>query len=179
MKKILREIMLEKRKSINKKEYIEKSYIISEKIAKLLNFTFFNSIAMYYPFRNEVDILNLIDIFYEKDILFPKICGKNMYFVKINSIMDFKKGKFGIMEPIGEEFKSDIDVFLIPGVAFDEKLYRLGYGGGYYDRYFSKHKKSFLIGVGFDFQILKELPIFDHDIKMDIIITEKRILKGD
>ncbi|WP_129408828.1 5-formyltetrahydrofolate cyclo-ligase [Marinitoga lauensis] len=179
MKDGIRKMMLKKRLNLEKSLYDKYSILITERILKYLNDLNFKSIAMYYPFRNEVNLLSLIETLKNKEILFPKVKGKDMNFIKITSLNDFEKGNFGIMEPRGESYNKEIDIFLVPGVAFDKKLYRLGYGGGYYDRYFSNHKKGFLIGVAFDFQILNELPIFEHDIKMDIIITEKRILKGE
>ncbi|SHE27357.1 5-formyltetrahydrofolate cyclo-ligase [Marinitoga hydrogenitolerans DSM 16785] len=179
MKDGIRKVMLKKRMSLEKDMYDRYSYLIRTNILKYIENRKFKSIAMYYPFRKEVDLLNLIDLLKDKDILFPKIKGKDMYFVKISSFDEFEKGKYGIMEPVGEIYNKIIDIFLIPGIAFDERLFRLGYGGGYYDRYFSKYKKGLLIGTAFDFQILKDVPTYNHDIKMDVIITEKRIIKGD
>jgi 5-formyltetrahydrofolate cyclo-ligase len=179
MKDGIRKTLLKKRKELPEEEYDKKSIIILENIRNILNNFNYNNIAMYYPFRKEVNILPLLEIIDEKNIFFPKIVGNEMTFVKISSMNDFEKGKFGIMEPIGNYYSDNIDVFLIPGVAFDIKFYRLGYGGGYYDRYFSNHKRGFLIGIAFDFQVVKELPSFEHDIKMDMIITENRILKGE
>ncbi|KAF2955661.1 5-formyltetrahydrofolate cyclo-ligase [Marinitoga sp. 38H-ov] len=179
MKDGIRKIFLEKRKKMLESEYNEYSLIIRENIKNFLKDLDYNNIAMYYPFRKEVDLLPLIYEFKDKNLFFPKVIDKDMKFIKISSINDFKKGKFGIMEPAGNYYTDEIDVFLIPGVTFDNNLFRLGYGGGYYDRYFSKHKRGLLIGIAFDFQIIKELPAFEHDIKMDAIITEKRILKGD
>ncbi|WGS64181.1 5-formyltetrahydrofolate cyclo-ligase [Marinitoga aeolica] len=179
MKDGIRKKILEKRLNLEEKLYNEYNFLIINKVFNFIKDFEFQSIAMYYPFRKEVNLLNLVELLKNRDILFPKIKGKSMQFIKVRNFDEFKKGKFGIMEPIGEYYDKEIDIFLVPGVAFDKKLYRLGYGGGYYDRYFSNHKKGFLIGVAFDFQILNELPIFEHDIKMDVIITEKRILKGE
>ena len=72
------------------------------------------------------------------------------------------------------------NILFIPLVGFDNKLNRLGYGGGYYDRYLSKIKhitKTIKIGVGFSFQKIKKIPINKHDIKLDCVITEKKIIE--
>ena len=82
---------------------------------------------------------------------------------------------YGIPEPISERLV-DPDILLVPLVAFDNELNRLGYGGGYYDRYLArtlKYKKIITIGLGYSFQKIKKLPINQHDMKLDHIVTEK------
>ena len=90
-----------------------------------------------------------------------------------------KLNKLGIPEP--EKIKKVIpELILVPLVAFDKKLFRIGYGGGYYDRYIEKYliKKNILkVGVAYSFQKINKVPINKFDKKLDIIITEKYILK--
>ena len=86
--------------------------------------------------------------------------------------------KYGIPEPISEN-KIYPDIIFVPLVAFDKEFNRLGYGGGFYDRYIqkiSKIKKMLKIGIAFSFQKLKKIPVNKHDKKLDIILTEKEIL---
>jgi 5-formyltetrahydrofolate cyclo-ligase len=89
-------------------------------------------------------------------------------------------GAYGIREPkAGSSTISpqELDIVIVPAVAFDKKLNRLGYGGGYYDRFLQKiNKNTLVIGICFDFQIIDNLPTKEHDIKMDLIISEKRII---
>ena len=83
--------------------------------------------------------------------------------------------KFGIPEPTSNKIIYP-NIFLVPLVAYDEKLYRIGYGGGYYDRYLKKikkRKKIITIGLAYSFQKVKKIPINEHDIKLDFIVTEK------
>ena len=90
-----------------------------------------------------------------------------------------KINKFGIPETISKK-KFTQTFFLIPLVGFDDQLNRLGYGGGYYDRYLSKVQNKYRIikiGVGFSFQKVKNIPINKHDKKLDCIITEKKIIE--
>ena len=85
----------------------------------------------------------------------------------------------GIAEPISENIVNP-DVLIIPIVAFDKNLFRLGYGGGYYDRYIArriKKKKITTIGLAYTFQKVNKLPVKKHDIKLNFIVTEKDILK--
>ena len=83
--------------------------------------------------------------------------------------------KYGIPEPISNKIVYP-NIFLVPLVAYDERLYRIGYGGGYYDRYLKKIKKIkkiITIGLAYSFQKVKNIPINKNDIKLDFIITEK------
>tara|TARA_B100000035_G_C20966004_1_gene538787 strand:- start:496 stop:1041 length:546 start_codon:yes stop_codon:yes gene_type:complete len=140
------------------------------------------SIGGYYPFNYELDILNILEVLEKKDynISLPKISKNNeMNFYKWSSVEPLKLNKFGIPEPISEK-KIFPNILLIPLVGFDYQLNRLGYGGGYYDRYLSKEKvkkKIIKIGVGFSFQRVKKLPIDKHDKRLDCIFTEKKIIK--
>ena len=95
---------------------------------------------------------------------------------RLVSLANLIKGAYGIYEP-RENISvpvSEIDIALIPGIAFTTSGDRLGFGKGYYDR-FLKDFKGFKIGIGYDFQITDEIPADKHDIKMDMIVTEKRI----
>ena len=84
--------------------------------------------------------------------------------------------RYGIPEPISKKVVIP-EILLIPLLAFDDDLNRLGYGGGYYDRYLGKLKKKNIlkIGIAYSFQNLKKIPINKHDVKLDFIITEKKI----
>lgn len=86
------------------------------------------------------------------------------------------KGAYGIYEPrtIEKAEISSIDIAIIPGVAFDRRGGRLGFGKGYYDRFLSEYK-GLKIGFCYEFQLVDRLPLDSHDVKMDMIITEKRI----
>ena len=80
------------------------------------------------------------------------------------------------MEPVGNAYSGDIDLIIVPGVSFDEELNRLGFGKGYYDKYLAS-KNIFKIGICFDNQVIKLLPVNDYDIKMDLVVTDKRLIK--
>ena len=139
-------------------------------------------IGGYYPVNFEVNTLNFLNKLDKKGY---KIC---LPVIKKNKQMDFylwkfkdllKLNKFGIPEP--EKIKKVIpELILVPLVAFDKNLFRIGYGGGYYDRYIEKYliKKNILkVGVAYSFQKINKVPINKFDKKLDIIITEKYTLK--
>ena len=141
-------------------------------------------IGGYYPFNHEVNIIEILSNFEKKkySITLPKI--------KKNNKMDFFSwsikeplivNKFGIPEPLSNKIKYP-NILLVPLVAFDKDLNRIGYGGGFYDRYIErlkKKKKILLIGLAYSFQKVKKIPINKHDIQLDCIITNKlKILKN-
>ena len=139
-------------------------------------------IGGYYPVNFEVDDLELLKKFEKNkfDISLPVIKKKfQINFYKWSFFDPLKINKYGIPEP---ETKNIVypDVILVPLVAFDKNLNRLGYGGGYYDRLiknFSKKKKIIKIGLAFSVQEIDKVPIGMHDQKLDYIVTNKNIIK--
>jgi 5-formyltetrahydrofolate cyclo-ligase len=114
------------------------------------------------------------------NISLPRISGNNqMDFFEWTNKDPLKINKYGIIEPISSK-KIYPDIIFVPLVAYDNDLNRLGYGGGFYDRYLEKIaniKKILKIGLGFSYQELKKIPINKYDKKLDLIITEKKIIQ--
>ena len=111
-------------------------------------------------------------------LYFPKIIKKGqMEFYPVSSDEDFSKGAYGILEPQSVEkvAKDKIDIFIVPLLAFNAQGYRIGYGGGYYDRYL-KDAPGLKIGIGYSFQQLEESFQNDYDVPCDLIITERGIV---
>jgi len=141
-----------------------------------------NNLGGYYPSNYEIDDLEILDLLEKKNF---KI---SLPVIKKNNQMDFFKwsnndpliiNKFGIPEPISSKIFYP-DILLVPLVGFDHDLNRLGYGGGFYDRYIEKIekiKKVIKIGLAFSFQKINNIPLNQYDKKLDFIITEKEILK--
>ena len=135
-------------------------------------------IGGYYPYNYEVDILRILEKFGQKKfiITLPKIKkNSQMNFYQWSTIDPLVINKFGIPEPISKIVKYP-DVLLVPLVAFDGNLNRIGYGGGFYDRYIKKirkRKKVLTIGLAYSFQKVKNIPTNNYDIKLDFIITNK------
>lgn len=90
---------------------------------------------------------------------------------------DFTLSAYGIREPVGEPFSGKIDVSITPFLAVDEKGNRLGYGGGYYDRFFEENPDTVRIAYGYNFQILKDVPSEPWDRTMQYVVTDKRIVQ--
>ena len=138
-------------------------------------------IGGYYPSNYEINDLKILNYFFKRgsSISLPKIKKKNqMEFYKWYKNDPLLINKYGIPEP---ETTNRVypDILFVPLVAFDKELNRLGYGGGFYDRYIqkiSKIKKVVKVGLAFSFQKIKTIPINKYDKKLDIIITEKNII---
>ena len=104
-----------------------------------------------------------------------------MIAVKINSFAELNVDNYGILEPISvdkEKIASDFDIIVMPGVAFDKEGNRIGYGGGYYDKYLEKNIfKAKKIALAYEEQILEKIETDYHDIKVDFIINTEKIIK--
>ena len=142
----------------------------------------FKNVGGYYPSNHEIDDLHILELFEKKkcNILLPIIKKNNqMDFFKWSNNDPLKINKYGIPEPISSKLFYP-DILLVPLVGYDNNFNRLGYGGGFYDRYIEKIekiKKTIKIGLAFSYQKIKSVPIGQYDKKLDFIITEKKILK--
>ncbi len=132
----------------------------------------------YYPYNYEINILQVLKKFEKKNFLIslPKIKKKSqMDFFEWSTNDPLVINRFGIPEPISKKIKYP-DILLVPVVAFDNHLNRIGYGGGFYDRYIKKvrkKKKVVTIGFAYSFQKVKKIPTNIYDIKLDFIINNK------
>ena len=159
---------------------------IKKEILKIISnkFVFKNkTIAGYFPVNHEISIINLLKDLEKKNnkIVFPRIKNNNlMEFYRWNKIDFLTTNNFGIPEPNMSKKVEKPDIIFIPIVAFDNYKNRLGYGGGFYDRYLermSKKKKFMTIGIAFSFQKINKVPINRYDRKLDLILTEKSYIK--
>lgn len=133
----------------------------------------------YVSFRNEPDTFSLIRRGFKekKRILVPAVVQGQMGSCPLNSESELVLGAFGIPEParrIFEEPQKEC-VFLIPGLVFDRKGNRMGYGKGFYDRFLT-NRKNLKIALAYSFQILPQIEVKNHDVPVDIIITEDEII---
>lgn len=175
-KKYLREKFLFLRDMIPEEVRIKKSKIIVEKISKLSKFVSGEKIMLYYPFRGEVDLLSMVKDFNDKTFYFPVVDFENKKIVVKEYSEPFKKNRFGIYEPVnGKELENILllDMIVVPGIVFDTNCYRIGYGGGYYDK-FLYNLPVFSVGVCFDEQLIEKIPVEKNDVQVDMVITDKK-----
>lgn len=164
-------------------EIDEKSKMIFDNLLKIEVFNSCNTIMAYMDFNNEVKTDYIINHFLKsgKRVLIPITDLKTRQIIPCE-IKDIENetiiSTFGIREPkkefIRKVDKNEIDLVIVPGVAFDKEGYRLGYGGGFYDRFLSNLNCT-SIGIAFELQIFNCIPKEDHDIKLDYIVSEKCI----
>lgn len=136
----------------------------------------YNSFFVYNSIKNEVNTQKIIKklLNLDKNVYLPRVNGRHLESIKLAG-QAFKKGSFGILEPLGLPSSDKIDVCLLPALAVDLSGNRLGYGGGYYDR-FLKGTSCIKAALVFECQIAKQLPSEIHDVRIDMIITERRII---
>lgn len=161
-------------KSKSKEELENISSKIVDKLFKKEEIQKANSILCYYPILWEVDIIPLIKELSRSDkkILLPRLIWEEFIAVEIEDLeTDLKAGKWGINQPKHlNKFKWDIDIAIIPWLAFSTDGKRLGKWLGYYDRFLAKNKHILKYWVCFPFQIINDIPIEDHDVRMDEVI---------
>jgi|TARA_Y100000294_G_scaffold37403_1_gene33067 5-formyltetrahydrofolate cyclo-ligase len=177
-KKILRKKILVFRK--NSYKTVSLKYFLLKDILKKFNLLKNKKIGGYFPINCEIDSLEILKQLENSGhkISLPITRKENkMDFFEWSFKEPLLIGKIGIPEPYSKK-KVYPDILLVPLVAFSKYKFRLGYGGGYYDRYIQKIKKikkTLTIGMAFSFQEVKKLPINEHDKKLDFIFTENYI----
>lgn len=185
-KKHLRKQVETLRSAIPAEKRQEKSAEICRRSIELLetlDWTAGGALMAYIPFRAEVDVSPVIEWCWQRRIAVavPRAI-KEQRLLQLHAISkwdDLESGAYGIREPFPgcpPLSKHDISCVIVPGLAFDEQHGRLGYGGGYYDRFFESlaGKQPLKLALAFDIQIVPEAPMDEHDIRVDRIVTESR-----
>lgn len=150
------------------------SSIITKKVLSHPKIITSSTILIYMSYNNEVDTKEIINaLLPSKKIALPKVINKEIKFYYINSLLELSPGYYGILEPITTNPVNNYDntICITPGVCFSRDGYRLGYGGGYYDRFLSKHK-VYTIGLCYKECLVDALPHESHDKQIDEIITD-------
>ena len=185
MKAKIRREMIARRNSISREEIMEKSAVIQKRVLELPIYQESKTIGLYASFNNEVSTSILFDKALEdgKKVLFPYIrkADRELAFLPVRGLDELELGQFGIMmPPFGEgkdDYIGDIELLVIPGVSYDLKGGRIGYGGGFYDRTLHKLAKlPFILALAYEFQVLDELPMLPHDIRVNAVVTEQRVI---
>jgi 5-formyltetrahydrofolate cyclo-ligase len=170
-KKEIRKQMLEMRSKFDRSEMRKKNRHIIQQIKHDKDYIDAKCVAIFYPMRNEVNLLELLNL--KKTFAFPKIMDDGMHFIKYYPHQEFAASSFGVSEPItGDIVDDQIDYILTPALAISKKGYRVGYGKGFYDYFLAKHRPSHVVGVIYDFQEIDDFSINEHDQKLD------RYIKG-
>jgi 5-formyltetrahydrofolate cyclo-ligase len=186
MKKAIRREVLRKRDEIPPDLKTQKDYLIKERLYSTPEFTNARTVLFYASFRSEVDTLSMIqDSFHMgKRIVLPKVAAERhaLILYEIKDVAELTSGYMGIPEPFAQDERladlEEIDIIIVPGAGFDLSGNRLGYGAGYYDILLSNKKKDVaVIALAYEEQIVDSIPAEGHDVKMDMLVTEKRMLR--
>lgn len=175
----LRKKMNKEREALSKSEVMEKSNEICKNLLKIEDFTGAECVLCYISIKNEVVTTPVINFCLEQGIRIaaPRVNGNEMDFYYISSCDELAPGAFGIPEPVGNDrcIPTEKDIIIMPGLAFDKNGNRIGYGGGYYDKYLSIHHNVKKIAVAYDFQVVEEVESEITDILPDYIVTDNGI----
>lgn len=176
----LRQEIRKKRNQIHPRVSAYKCSIIQQTLKSLPEFQSAQTIACYNAYQSEVDLTRFMQdcLKTQKRVVLPKVCGKDLCFYEVTDLTEQQNiGAFHIVEP--DETKcalvhpDEIDLFLVPGIAFDLFGFRVGYGGGYYDRYLhNKRLDAISIGVGYDMQLVHAIHNEEHDVPVDLVVTD-------
>jgi 5-formyltetrahydrofolate cyclo-ligase len=168
--------MLERRNRMNSQEIAKRSKSIQEFVINNNKFQSAKVVGAYFAFGSEVATELIIERakMLGKKIALPRVEEDKITFYELSSTKSLIRGRFGIMEPPPYGHMDEIDLLVVPGIAFDKKGNRLGYGKGFYDRLLSG-KRTFSIGLAYSFQLLENLPHHRHDKRLDAIASEDGI----
>jgi 5-formyltetrahydrofolate cyclo-ligase len=180
----LREALLSRRNALTGHEWLARSQTVQARALRMPAYAASRSVVLYSPARNEVgtgDILThaLIE---GRKVFYPRTsAGGDGHFIGVRSGDELRSGRYGILEPTGQEPLSEGDrvglVAFVPGVAFDAAGNRLGRGLGWYDRILpSLGDKAIVVGLAYDFQIVEQVPTQSWDRKVHYVVTETRLI---
>ena len=175
-KKEVRRYIKEQRDAATDEQVAQNSEKIAEAVAKLPQYGQAACVYAYIDYNHEVMTDSIIFKALEdgKRVAVPRVEGKDLVFCYLDGLDDLESGYFGIREPKKScKVANEKDaLFIMPGVAFDKTHHRVGYGGGFYDRYLEKPNTHYKVELAFDFQVLEAVPYEPHDILIDLLVTE-------
>jgi 5-formyltetrahydrofolate cyclo-ligase len=186
-KQLLREEICRQRDRLNRFEIVQKSTAITEKLYRLPVYRASYTVMYFLSFRSEVDTRAMImaALAEGKRVLVPKALPRTRELLP-SQLTDWERdlapGAYGIPEPREEALipvdPAAVELLVVPGVAFDEQGNRLGYGGGYYDRFFKRiAPETPLVALAFELQIVDSVPVQPWDRPVDLIVTERRLIE--
>lgn len=175
-KKELRKKYTKVRADVENKEGKDK--LIRENLRGLDIYKKAKSVFVFISYKSEVDTRGIIeDILADgKKLLVPLVKGSEMIAVEVRGIDDLEPNKMGILEPKSGDEVTDVDLTITPGLAFDKNGFRLGYGGGYYDKFFAK-VDTVRMGIGYSDQYVESLVHEDYDKPLEYLLTEEGLIE--
>ena len=175
-KKALRREIGEKKRALTEAQVMERSRVLAERFFETEQYRAARSVYAYMSFNQEVRTQPIIERAWAdgKRVAVPKVIGREMVFIWLDSFDGLAESGYGILEPIADGPAADDPqaLVLMPGLAFDPEGHRVGYGGGFYDRFLEQEPDHPLVALCFDFQMLPRLDVESHDVPVDVVITD-------
>lgn len=183
-KRALRNEILTRRLMLSREANAEYSRRIAEHVAGMTAFIDSSTIMAYWPFRNEVDTSLLVRtaLASGKRVVLPRTIKQERRLAPhiISDVeRDLRPGAYGIMEPspdLPEAKPEEIGLVIVPGLVFDRAGNRIGYGGGYYDRFLPQLTRAAKVAVAFSLQIVPRVPFDERDRPVDYVVTEDEVI---
>lgn len=173
-KKELRAQIRQQKKAMTPEEIEEKSRILGEKFRKTQAYKAAKTIYGYLPYNQEVRTVPILTqaLLDGKQVAVPKVFGDDMKFILLPDLTKVSKGYAGIPEPIddGPEATDEEALVLMPGLVFDPQGHRIGYGGGFYDKFLSREPHHPTVALCYDFQVMERLETEEFDIPVDLVL---------
>lgn len=173
-KKELRQQIKEKKKSMTEMQIVSASMVLAEKFFACSQYQKCKTIYGYLPYNQEVRTVPILQRALDdgKKVAVPKVYGDEMRFIYLTDLSQVEKGYCGIPEPIADEpvAEDTTALVLMPGLAFDPAGHRIGYGGGFYDKFLSSEPTHPTVALCYDFQVFPKLETEEFDIPVDLVL---------
>lgn len=178
-KAVIRKRIKAVRNAMDSDDRAKRSELICGRLSELPEYVNACNICAYVSKGNEVDTKLIIERAWAdgKHVYVPKVYGQDMEFIEITDYGELATGNFGILEPVSDDFEEIKDgLMFMPGIAFDHSRSRIGFGGGYYDRYLAGHAGLVTVALAYEFQIVDKIDSEPTDIRPHIIVTESEVI---
>ena len=173
-KKELRRQIREQKRAMTEEEIVARSVALGKLFRASQLYQQAKTIYGYLPYNQEVRTVPMLEqaILDGKQVAVPKVIGDDMVFIYLTDMNQVEKGYAGIPEPIANEpiASDETALVLMPGLAFDPQGHRIGYGGGFYDRFLEKEPDHPTLALCYEFQMLEHLETEEHDIPVDCVL---------
>ena len=171
----LRRQIRDQKRAMTEAQIVSASRQLGEKFAACSQYQAARTIYGYMPYNQEVRTVPMLEQAMRdgKQVAVPKVYGDTMRFILVTDLTQMEKSDFGIPEPIadGPVANDPEALVLMPGLAFTARGDRMGYGGGYYDKFLAAEPKHPTVALCYDFQLLQSLPTEAYDIPVDLVLT--------
>lgn len=173
-KTALRKMIREKKRAMTEQQIVDASHVLCKLLANTEQYRQAKTIYGYLPYNQEVRITGLLEqaLVEGKRVAVPKVYGDEMRFIYLEDLSQVEKGYAGIPEPVADGPVADDKeaLVLMPGLAFDRQGHRIGYGGGFYDKFLAKEPQHPTAALCYEFQMMDALETEEFDIPVDLVL---------